>query len=1019
MKIFTKLTAVAVAALFAANAYGVDVQYKGITWKTGTGAKATELTAKAVSDASQLVGDYVLESPVTIDGTEYKIVSIATVFKAQKNITSLTLPESCITIGRAGLSAMDALKTVTLSNNMTTIPGNLFQDDIALEEVTIPGNAKACKSSEFQNCPSLKKITIAAGATTDLDITNATWGTDKKALALEEIVINRPIQGTSYTNAVRPLISCTTLKKVTLGGDFTKIPASYFAGCSALEEVNLGTTTSIGTNAFDGTGIASINIPGAIATISSSAFANCPALANVTLNEGTTTIDALAFKNSGVVSINFPESLTAIRAQAFQGTSIAGDLLLPSALKSIGDDAFAGTSLQTVTIPASVNSIGSGVFRGVSSLNAFSVASGNENFKVNDLGALTSIDGKRVIAYPPAAAPTSYVDATATSIDPYAFQNAANLTTITVDNVTSFGDYALSGTSIKQMTLKGEVGRYVLANCTKLESAVLDNALTEVPFGVFFGCSALTDVTLPTDATVVKQDAFNGCTSLTEITLKSCVSILEANCFANSGIKTIIAEGNTPAVMAEGVFTSEMGITVKVNPANVAKYKDARGWNLLNIVGDENVPGLGSTPGMPSGIYFAGNDGTLYKMDAETKAIEPAGISGIPHTLQLLSCNNRVYGASAGSKTTYSNTGSTDGDGKLFYVNQVDGHPYIGVLYDNAGGNAYSDPFGITISGDSIFVNDRNVAIRKFSVEDIAVNLNAWPQWLENAKIGYYGNNGAGGSWSYGCIKAGFAIESAPADDEGKAPEDQLGPTYWLGIKYNGNGVYRFNEKHVGQPTVLPYPEMLTGGTYVMSTFFFDEKNDHFYIFIGSSTSPDFPGAGIYRVKISDLKAETAPSKITDIPYTLIDNSPVAWGNNTDAELIGITQFAIDEQGEYLYWGYIPPVGTEKSTNPDIIPDPSNPLHKQSIKRIKLGEDNPEVEVFAETNVGVYGLSLHTYKDDPGAVDTIGENDAEIVSSVLYNLQGVRVINPDKGQIVIRVNTLSNGKIKAYKTIAK
>ena len=1011
MKIFTKLAAVAIAAMFAVNVNGATVDYKGITWTVGSGAK---LTAKAVADASQLTGDYVLESPVTIDGTEYTIVSIATVLKNQKNITSVTLPESCITVGRAGLSGMDALTHVTLSPNMVTIPGNMCQDDIALEEITIPGGAKALKSSEFQNCPALKKITIAEGST-DLELTNGTWGTDKKALALEEIIINRPIKGGKYTNATRPLISCTTLQKVTLGGNFSEIPASYFAGCSALTEVDLGTTTLIGTNAFDGTGLTSINIPGAVSTISSSAFANCAALANVTLNEGTTTIDALAFKNSGVVSINFPESLKAIRAQAFQGTALAGDLLLPAALKSIGDDAFAGTALQTATIPAAVNSIGSGVFRGISTLNAFSVAEGNENFKVNDNGALTSIDGTRVIAYPPASAPTSYVDATATSIDPYAFQNAANLTVITVDNATSFGDYALAGTSITQMTLKGEVGRYVLRGCTKLESAVLDDALTEVPFGVFYGCPALTSVDLPDAATVVKQDAFNGCTALTEITLPACISILEADCFANSGIKTIIAQGNTPAVMAEGVFKSEMGITVKVNPANVAKYQAARGWNLLNIVGDPNVPGLGSTPGMPSGIYFAGNDGTLYKMDPDTKAVEPAGISGIPHTLQLLSCNNRIYGACAGAETIYSNTGATDGDGKLFYVNQIDGHPYIGVLYDNAGGNAYSDPFGITISGDSIFVNDRNVAIRKFSVEDIAVNLGTWPQWLENAKIGYYGNNGAGGSWSYGCIKAGFAIESAPDPDP-----TELGPTYWLGIKYNGNGVYRFNDKHVGQATVLPYPEILTGGTYVMSTFFFDEKNDDFYIFIGSSTSPDFPGAGIYRVKISALKAETPPAKITDVPYLLIDNAPVAWGNNTESELIGITQFAIDEAGEYLYWGYIPPVGSEKSTNADITPDPSNPLHRQSIKRLKLGEENPTVEVFAETNVGVYGLSLHQYKENPDAVESIdASNNAEVVSSVLYNLQGVRVINPAKGQVVIRVNTLSNGKIKAYKTIAK
>ena len=1012
MKIFTKLAAVAIAAIFAVNVNGATIDYKGITWTIGTGANAGKLTAKTLMDSLQLDANLVFESPVTIDGTEYTIASIGTVLKGVSRVESLTLPESCITVGRGGLSRMYGLKTVHFSSQMTTIPANMLEFDTALEEVEIPGGAKALKSSELQGCSSLKKLTLAEGAT-DIEFNKSTWGTDGKALALEEIVINRGVSGGSYTNATRPLISCTTLKKATFGGSITAIPASYFQGCSALEEVDLGPIMQLGTNAFDGTALKSVVVPSTITNISSAAFANCPALVTVTLNEGTNNIDAMAFKNSGVISINFPATLTAIRAQAFQNTLLAGDLDLV-AVKVVGDDAFAGTKLVSVAIPAVTNAIGSGVFRDGNTIASFSVDAANEHFKVNENGALCSIDGTRIIAYPPASMPTSYVDATATSIDAYAFQNASKLATITVDNVTSFGDYALANTAIKNMTLKGEVGRYVLRDCKSLESATLDDALSEVPFGVFYGCSALTAVTLPSSATVVKQDAFNGCTGLTELTLPACISIFEADCFANSGIKTIIAQGNTPPVMAEGVFVPGMDITVKVNPANVDKYKAARGWSYLNIVGDENVPALGSTPGMPSGIYFAGDDGVLYKMDADTKAVEPAGIDGIAHTLQLLSCNNRIYGACAGVKTIYSATGSTDGDGKLFYVNQIDGHPYIGVLYDNAGGNAYEDPFGITISGDSIFVNDRNVAIRKYSVEDIAVNIKKWPMWLENNKIGSYGLNGAGGSWGYGCIKAGFAIESAPDPD----PEE-LGPTYWLGIKYNGEGLFRFNEKHVGQPTVLPYPEIITGGGYVMSTFYFDEKNDDFYIFIGSSTSPDFPGGGIYRVKISDLKKDSAPGKITDIPYQIIDNSPVYWGNNTTNELIGITQFALDQDGEYLYWGYIPPTGTQKSTNGEV--DPSNPLHKQSIKRMKLGQENPEVEVFAETNVGVYGLALHTYVPDPSGVEVIGNSNsnAQVVSTALYNLQGVRVINPVQGQVVIRVNTLSNGQVKAYKTIAK
>ena len=145
MKIFTKLAAVAIAAIFAVNVNGATIDYKGITWTIGTGGNAGKLTAKTLMDSLQLDANLVFESPVTIDGTEYTIVSIGTVLKGVSRVESLTLPESCITVGRGGLSRMYGLKTVHFSSQMTTIPANMLEFDTALEEVEIPGGAKALK----------------------------------------------------------------------------------------------------------------------------------------------------------------------------------------------------------------------------------------------------------------------------------------------------------------------------------------------------------------------------------------------------------------------------------------------------------------------------------------------------------------------------------------------------------------------------------------------------------------------------------------------------------------------------------------------------------------------------------------------------------------------------------------------------------------------------------------------------------------------------------------------------------
>lgn len=51
-------------------------------------------------------------------------------------------------------------------------------------------------------------------------------------------------------------------------------------------------------------------------------------------------------------------------------------------------------------------------------------------------------------------------------------------------------------------------------------------------------------------------------------------------------------------------------------------------------------------------------------------------------------------------------------------------------------------------------------------------------------------------------------------------------------------------------------------------------------------------------------------------------------------------------------------------------------------------------------------------------VDAV-ESLASDISTVYYTMQGVRVANPEKGQILIRVATLSDGSLRTTKLIVK
>ncbi len=86
---------------------------------------------------------------------------------------------------------------------------------------------------------------------------------------------------------------------------------------------------------------------------------------------------------------------------------------------------------------------------------------------------------------------------TVTRIDDYAFQNQADMTSITLPNtVTAVGAYAFAGceglTNLKLPDGTTEIGMYAFSRCTSLKQVYLGSSLTQVGDGAFHACSSLT-----------------------------------------------------------------------------------------------------------------------------------------------------------------------------------------------------------------------------------------------------------------------------------------------------------------------------------------------------------------------------------------------------------------------------------------------------------------------------------------------------------------------------------------------
>ena len=189
----------------------------------------------------------------------------------------------------------------------------------------------------------------------------------------------------------------------------------------------------------------------------------------VTIPDGYTTIANEAFKNCyGLKSIKIPNSVTRVNYNAFEGCKDLTTVTFADGEKSLtlGNQVFYNcAALNNLALPARAGEIGAGMVQGCTSLTSLSSASdayfAQEGvlYQKNDDG-----NGYTLHSYAPGATATSFAVPSevngkpVTSIFRMAFQNNANLQSVTVPaSVTDFQSYCLSGcTALKKISIAAE-----------------------------------------------------------------------------------------------------------------------------------------------------------------------------------------------------------------------------------------------------------------------------------------------------------------------------------------------------------------------------------------------------------------------------------------------------------------------------------------------------------------------------------------------------------------------------------
>jgi len=296
--------------------------------------KMTSLSTLDMSNAK--IGAY-SGAPILLGKTEYNANSLPAYSLAGTSIQSIILPKTLQIIEDGALSSTK-ITSISIPESVTSIGMGAFTNCDELATITIPSNVTSLGSYAFSGCDKLTSATLY--------VTYLGESTFEHCVALKSI---------------------TAPSLLTIGD-------AAFNNCSALEEFNFANTLrAIGNNAFQNSGLKSIDFTNTslLESIGAWAFAQCSNLTSAIMNDKITTIgEGAFFDNINLSTFNMPLACTVASEYVLKGnTSIDTTNMLNDNVSRIEKYALMGMNhLTTFTLPGALNYIGDNAFEGWTSL---------------------------------------------------------------------------------------------------------------------------------------------------------------------------------------------------------------------------------------------------------------------------------------------------------------------------------------------------------------------------------------------------------------------------------------------------------------------------------------------------------------------------------------------------------------------------------------------------------------------------------------------------------------------------
>lgn len=215
-------------------------------------------------------------------------------------------------IGTGAFAAATALTSISLPDSVVSIGRSAFEDCVSLTSIVVPASVQTMDREVFFGCSELMSVTFSGkDKATVKGMENYSWAlpsgcvvhcTDGDIVIGAETVVQYrsgltrtlDIEGQLEYNSIPSVVY---VKEVVVGSAVTSIGEGTFERCHDLTDAT---------------------IPGSVKTVGDAAFLDCVALSGLVICEGVETIEGSAFTNCKVLN----------------------NITIPSSVQNIGEDAF-------------------------------------------------------------------------------------------------------------------------------------------------------------------------------------------------------------------------------------------------------------------------------------------------------------------------------------------------------------------------------------------------------------------------------------------------------------------------------------------------------------------------------------------------------------------------------------------------------------------------------------------------------------------------------------------------------